>query len=299
LLLQELARNRSVAAAIKPRFTFAGAQYATGGVGLRNRAMGAMQISGAIAPVKKAYLYFAYLYSAAPPAKQIVEFCSPDAASPATFACKQVATALLAKGADPCWRSNGIAIYDADVTAMVAGNGEYQIKVTNAISAETDGKDPWTSVILPAAEGASLVVVGTGASNVAIYDSGLAGITFQGNTSYTLAVPGGVAHLPVLWDNIGADGQLGDSRAAGLGKEETLINTVQIAGPGVNVSTGVTDSDWDGSSGWPLPQLWDDTGHSLPSSAATTGTTSLAVSIVSPATASNDCLTTVANVISY
>ena len=92
-----------------------------------------------------------------------------------------------------------------------------------------------------------------------------------------------------LWDNIGADGQLGSSRAPGASNEATTINGVLVAGPG----GAVTDSDWDCSSGWPLPQLWDDTGHDI-SGAVDKGTTGLKVNFHTI----SDCLTPVANVVS-
>jgi hypothetical protein len=68
---------------------------------------------------------------------------------------------------------------------------------------------------------------------------------------------------------------------------------VHIAGPGSNA----IDGDWNGSSGKPLPLLWDDTGHDI-TAATPKGTTALNVEIYitgSPATV--DCMTTVANVV--
>jgi hypothetical protein len=289
------------AAPIKPRVTFSNAQYATGGVSLRNRQIGSIQVSGIEGPVKKAFLYWAYLFSSTPPSRQTITLCKPNGGSPATYACSIQGGVLIGTGADTCWGSNGIAVYIADVTASVAGNGAYPVRLTNAASATDNGKDPWNFSQFPSAEGASLVVVGTGNKTVGIYDVGLAGATFFGSTAYTLSIPGGVTKTPVLWDSIGADGQFGSSRAVGQGvaKEKTLINGVQIAGPGVNTTTnGFTDSDWDGGSGWPLPQLWDDIGHSLPTTAAPVGKLSLDVKIASDGS-TYDCLTPVVNVVSY
>lgn len=277
---------------IRASHSFINAQYATAGVALRNRRSGTIEISGVVAPVKRAYLYWAYLFNVAPPAGQGVFLCKPGTSAP----CVSFGGFRVATGADPCWGSSGIAIYRADVTAFVTANGEYRVVLPSTASATNSGADPWSgSTVFPAAEGASLVVVGTGTGNVAIFDAGVAGGTFSGTTSYTLSIPnGGVQTTPVLWDNIGADGQVGSSRAAGLANEQTFINNVQIGGPGAP-SNAVTDSDWDGSSGWPLPQLWDDTGHSLPTSAAPVGATALNVRFVSQ----GDCLTPVANVIAY
>ena len=66
------------------------------------------------------------------------------------------------------------------------------------------------------------------------------------------------------------------------------INGVLIAGPGSTAN----DSDWNGAIAGVLPQLWDDTGHTI-DSAVSPGTTSLAVSINSP----SDCLVPVANIV--
>jgi len=63
-----------------------------------------------------------------------------------------------------------------------------------------------------------------------------------------------------------------------------------IAGPGSALNlTG----DWNGSSGFPLPQLWDDTGHQFPSSGAST------LNITFDGANQNDCLTGVANVVQF
>jgi hypothetical protein len=134
--------------------------------------------------------------------------------------------------------------------------------------------------------------VGTGNYTVGIYDTGFTATEFCNTTfTYTLNLPAPFTGM-ALWDNIGADGQVGASRTAYPGgtTETTFINGVQIAGPG-----GLdTDSDWDGSAGLPLPQLWDDTGHDI--STAFTGPpypTTAAISF----TSNGDALVTVANVL--
>jgi hypothetical protein len=278
-----------------PFKTFADAQYATAGVAMRNRRLGAIQISGIVAPVKKAYLYWAFLYSSTPAATQSVRFCNPGSQ------CSTRSGSLIATGADTCWKSSGIAIYRADVTAATSSNGLYSIRLPSSASADDSGASPWSSLAFPAAEGAALVVVGTGTRKVSIYDRGIAGATFLGSTSYTLNIPGGVATGPVLWDNIGADGQAGlaGGRGFGLSKEKTFVNNVQIGGPGTNVdANGVTFSDWDGGIGSPLPQLFDVTTHTLPTAAASVGTSALAIRYTSSGT-KYDCVSPVASVIAY
>ena len=55
---------------------------------------------------------------------------------------------------------------------------------------------------------------------------------------------------------VGADGQRGIGHT-NIGNELTFFNGSQIAGP------PVASSDWDGSDGWPLPQLWDTHTHNV------------------------------------
>jgi hypothetical protein len=149
-------------------------------------------------------------------------------------------------------------------------------------------------------DGASIVIIGTGPSTqtVALYDSGLAGATFHGNPgiSYSLLLPAPASGALTLFDNIGADGQQGISRTAtsGYADEITKINGTIVAGPG----SLYNDSDWNGSSARPLPQLWDDTGHDI-TLATPSGTTTLNITIANKGETGFDCLTPVANVVSF
>jgi hypothetical protein len=286
----------AVTAPVSPSLTVSAASYATAGTAMRNRRNGAVEISGIVGPVKRAYLYWAFLYSAAPPSTQSITFCKPSASG--SYTCGSKLGNLLATGLDTCWRSAGVAVYRADVTSSMAGNGVYPIGLSSGASATGGGADPWTSLSFPAAEGVSLVVIGTGRQTVSVYDRGLSGATFYGSTSYTLTLPGGVRNTPVLWDNIGADGQTSFERASGfgVGKEKTFVNNVQIAGPGATVSGSRPESDWDGGVGSPSPKLWDVTGHAL--SGVSNGVTSLNVRFTS-AGATFDCVTPIANVVAY
>src|SRR6185369_14328488 len=85
---------------------------------------------------------------------------------------------------------------------------------------------------------------------------------FTAPFSYTLIFPLAPTGNPILFDAFGADGQIGASRLSNTGTiaaEEVTINGTVISGAG-----GLDpDSDWNGSSGFPLPQLWDDTGHDI------------------------------------
>jgi hypothetical protein len=284
-----------------PIANYLNAQYATGGVSLRNKRVGAINISGVTGPVKKALLYWAYLYptsgsGSAPASKQFIgNFCrwSTGSTGGVNIACfGSLQGTLIATGADPCWGSGGIAVYGVDVTDKVSGNGVYQINLTTTQSASFNNADPWAgSVTFPAAEGASLVIIGTGTKTVAVYDKGIAGKTFNSQLSYTLSLPSTYSGGDFLWDNIGADGQIGAGRSTGLGGETVTINGTQISGP----SSSYNNSDWDGSSSWPLSQLWDDTGHNI-SGAVTAPASSISVVHNSP---NGDCLSPIANVLSY
>jgi hypothetical protein len=284
---------------IPPRAVYSQAGYATGGAALRNVASGGLTLSGTFAlPVKQAFLYWAYLLKpgAIAPVSDLIGFCAWNAA-----ACiNNVKGALIATGADTCWGSDGLAVFRADVTPLVAaagGLGSYRVNVNPTLGFSTSGQDPWAGpIVFPAMEGASLVAIGGGAQTVAVFDTttsggpSLTGQTFYSQLGYALPLPNSVAVTPVLWDNIGADGQIGASRTPLVANETVTINGVQISGSG----SVVEDSDWDGGSGWPLPQLWDDTGHDI-TRAAPPATPALKVLHQS----AGDCLSTIANVVAY
>jgi hypothetical protein len=101
---------------------------------------------------------------------------------------------------------------------------------------------------------------------------------------------------PYFGDNIGSDGKhsvLGSREATlTIGDETTTINAFPVAGP---AGSNYVDSDWNGSAGLPVTQLWDDTGHDI-TAAAKPGTVALNVSVFAGGPPA-DCLTPVANVV--
>jgi hypothetical protein len=146
----------------------------------------------------------------------------------------------------------------------------------------------------PLFEGVSIVLVGTGTSRVAVYDSHLAGKMFYGRFAYQLNSPISVAGATtVLFHNVGADGQsgVGVDEIAGTAGEVTTLNGRKIAGPGSPGGTG----DWNGSVAAPLPQLWDNATHDV-TNAAKAGANPSQLSFV--ITAPDDCLVSVANILS-
>jgi hypothetical protein len=281
------------------------ASYGTGGIGLRNRGTGLLHVSGVTGPVKDAYLYWSILFSSAQPSRAIsratLTRIYPSFSLPITLQ-----GTLLGIAPDPNWGSNGAAVYRAQVPRSVAaGNGAYEVIIA---SGSTNGSDPWAQyppvTVFPLAEGASLVIVGTGNWTVGIYDAGMTAqrACATETLSYTLAFPAPVT-ADAWWDNIGADGQVasgsgpgGRLEAKGVASETTTINGVLVAGsPAVIPPTFETslnpDSDWNGSAGLPIPQLWDDTGHDIFQELRYNS--NVAISFYSP----GDCWVTVANVL--
>ena len=176
---------------------------------------------------------------------------------------------VVATGAQPCWTGSTIVVYRAAIPLFIVapGNGEYAVSLLPGAGGSTGGGDPWASpLITPLWEGASIVMIGTGGTTVNLFGGLPAGFFIPPFSLPPLALTGTAAHF--LWDNIGADGQVGASRdaTAATSGETTTINGLLIAGPGSALNlTG----DWNGSSGFPLPQLWDDTGHEFTLPAAT------------------------------
>jgi hypothetical protein len=270
---------------------FFGSGYGSGAVGLRNRLVGGIEVSSVLTPIKAAYLYWAVITNGAPPAA--VKKPTIARRSPTTSAAAILTGAAVGTGASPCWTGNTITVFRASVPLSVVsgGAGLYEVRFPAGASGDPSGGDPWYGTqVLPLMEGASLVMVGKGASTIALYDIGLAGTTFSGSQSYSLLLP--VAYTGTTLDitNIGADGQHGFTRKAEsyVSDEVTTINGTAIAGTG----SPYHDSDWNGSIAQPLPELWDNTNHDI-KFAVSARATVLNVGISS----SGDCLTPVANVV--
>jgi hypothetical protein len=165
---------------------------------------------------------------------------------------------------DLCWGTAGDHTYRAVVTPFIpatSGPGDYTF---NALTCnDTQGGNPWlTAPIHPVLwEGASLIATyrnsSTGSDRVAIFDS-LAGAS-SGTTalhSFTVNMNTGAA-TPYsgagLFTQVGADGQTGASFSNSATNETDTFNGVLLAGPG----GAYPQSNWDGSNGWPQPELWD------------------------------------------
>jgi len=258
---------RSALAPALASFSWTGANYGTGGAALRNRGTANVSVSGVTGAVKAAFIYWAVIDPNSLGQYISVQRQPTSCAGASCFISGTGSAAItllgtqIGSGPQPCWTGSMIHVYRAAIPLNIAnGNGSYQVTILNNAAGSTTGDDPWVAPpVLPLWEGASIVIVGTGTGTVNLFDS-LAGTMFIPPFSYTLTLTAPTT-AGVLFDNIGADGQTGAGRAANAGTsgETTTINGVAVAGPG----SPYNDSDWNGSSGYPIPQLWDDTGHAF------------------------------------
>lgn len=288
-----------ITSAIKPSVVMQGATYATAGIALRNRGAGNISISGLVGAPALTFIYWAVICPAtacpAASAQIQIQRLYPVPAS----AVAVLPGALIGVGPSPCWGAGNVFIFRAPVPPAIAtGNGSYQLTILAGGQAIVNGSSPWSAFAVPAWEGASLVMIAPSAAGVgivSIYDIGLAGTVFVPVPAfnYALALPVAAPGNATFLDNIGADGQHWFPRGAVLpvSDEATDINAVPIAGPGSQYN----DSDWNGSAGFTLTELWDDTAHDI-TAAAPAGTALLNVSI-SGSGFPADCLVTVANVV--
>jgi hypothetical protein len=164
---------------------------------------------------------------------------------------------------DLCWGTSGDHTYRATVTAFLPStkpNGDYTFGALKCN--DTSGGNPWiTGSAGPVLwEGASLVATyrnsGTGSDKVAIFDA-LTGADSVAGSGFTVTMSTGSA-TPLsgsgLFTQVGADGQTGASFSSGSATETDTFNGSLLAGPG---GGPYPQSNWDGSDGWPMPELWD------------------------------------------
>lgn len=288
-----------ITSAVKPSVVMQGATYATAGIALRNRGAGNISISGLVGAPATTFIYWAVICPAGgcPAASTQIQIqrLYPVPASPVAV----LPGVPIGTGPSPCWGAGNVVVFRAPVPVAIAtGNGSYQITILPGGQAIVNGSSPWSAFAVPAWEGASLVMIAPSTAAVgivSIYDVGLAGTVFVPVPAfnYTLALPVAAPGNSTFLDNIGADGQHWFPRGAVLpvSDEATNINGVPIAGPGSQYN----DSDWNGSAGFTLTELWDDTAHDI-TAAAPAGTGLLTVSIGGTGFPA-DCLVTVANVV--
>jgi hypothetical protein len=275
-----------------PSAVFTNASIGTGAVGLRNRGDGGINISGVGTPIKRAYAYWAVVTDGPPTAAATTISLKKGAANgPFTI----IHGVPIGTGQSPCWKGDRTTVYRGIIPNTLAnGNGLYLVLLGAGANGATGGQSPWVVTDPPLFEGVSIVLVGTGTSRVAVYDAHLAGKMFYGTFAYKLTTPVSVAGATsVLLNDIGADGQsgVGVNEVASTSAEVTKLNGHNIAGPGSPGGAG----DWNGAVAAPLPQLWDNTTHNI-TNAAKAGASPTVLSFV--ITAPDDCLVTVANILS-
>jgi hypothetical protein len=278
-----VADNPAAAAALvesqvsTPFLTFTGrVDHVAAGTGLRNFVSGTIRLRGipAGSTVVRAFLYSAMI---------CVSTTNCPTSIAIEFEGRTITSTRICTGTNPCWAGGPIAAYRADVTGLMPGttaaavankviNGDYQISGFPSNAAERDGRDPWVppTANVPKGEGATLVVV---YSNPSLPTTGRVYIhngcdTFSGtlNVTNTLATAAPSPLTFVKFTRFGADGQSGGGTSASplLTNETTFFGgpsaacasatLTQIAGDG---SLHNRDSDWNGSDGGPVNQLWD------------------------------------------
>ncbi len=172
----------------------------------------------------------------------------------ATFNGAMVTGTKVADSADACWGNIGNHTYRANVTPLLPPrrpNGNYEIVVRFNGLTSTTGQHPWAPVEpqKQRINGVTLFVLYEAPdSSVLLYDN-LNGSMFAFQGDFILRHPGYSGHA--LFTMTGADGQRGAGYDNTASNEITTFNGAQIAGP------PVAASDWDGTAGWPLTQLWD------------------------------------------
>ncbi|HLG14788.1 MAG TPA: hypothetical protein VJH03_09850 [Blastocatellia bacterium] len=232
-----------------------GLDYVANGAGTRNAGFGTIRLRGAQngATAVRAFLYWGEIIDGpAIPLTQTVQFRGT-----------LVTGNLIGVSAPPCWPGSFFVAFRASVIALIAPgiNGDYL--VSRLPSSITDGRDPWLHAPVPAprplSEGTSLVVIYSHSSipvTARVFINHGATMFF-GPVTMNNPLPQPVpAYTTLKHTRLGADGQVLFSTfaSAPITSELTFLNATQIKGPGSGFNT---DSDWNGSDGGPLNQLWD------------------------------------------
>jgi hypothetical protein len=239
---------------VQPFFKADRASHVANGVALRNRTRGYIHSRGV--PLKSNVLGSFLLWNLSDSSEVGAD------SMPVLFDGNVVAGRKTADNTDPCWGRAGNHSYLADVTRYTDQTGgpnqDYEVTLPFSGATSTTGQDPWApsdsaKVIL---EGASLVVIYRNETTVgSLFLFAPPGDNmFMSSASYVLPSPGLGRGLFTM---IGGDGQRGISHSNIASNELTFFDGTQIAGP------PVAASDWDGSDGLTLPQLWDTHTHEV------------------------------------
>lgn len=249
-----------------------GIDYVANGAATRNVRQSTIRLRGACPgsiPVA-AFLYWGVIMQA-PPAFQVVTVsrnCAPPIAVLGTL----IAVSPPPNDSPvPPAAGSLYALYRSNVLGTIGPgiNGDYMI--TGIPTSNATGADPWLCGIVgqaaPRSEGTSLVVLFTGpippAARVYINEGAVLmappNLNWQIFNPLTIPIP---PHQMIKHTRIGGDGQVGRSTFSVLpiATERTFIGPnffgpfLQLRGPG---SPFNGDSDWNGTDGESLTQLWD------------------------------------------
>ena len=239
---------------LKPSLVYERAAHVANGVALRNRIEGTIHLRGVPvgAKIVEALLYITILDTKEVGAENVR----------IVFNGNRRNAVKVADSEDPCWSPTaGTHTYRSVVTPFIPKarpNQDYEVTFIRG-SIATNGENPWDSFNTEEnlLEGATLIMIYRADDTVGtvwIYDA-FNNSMFSSNGTFTLFHASFTG--PALFTMTGADGQRGGGYSNGLANETTTFNGALIAGPGADAVGGISASDWDGSTGWPLPQLWD------------------------------------------
>ncbi len=238
---------------VSPTFVLGGISHAANGTALRNRCSGTIPLRGiqSGSVITGALLYWTFMDDQA----------SGADINTALFNGNLVKGTKTADNPDLCWGSGGTHSYRADVAAFIPPSKpaqDYTFTASNCVN--SSGENPWLAEDFPGAvlqEGAALIVFYknrfTVYNKTFVYDALGGTAVIAADSSTTIQLGHGNITESALLTLVGADGQTGVSFNDEGSHETTTLNGEIIAGPG-----GIfPNSDWDGLTGWPMPQLWD------------------------------------------
>lgn len=275
-----------------------GVDHMAAGTNLRNAGYGTIRLRGVppTATAVSAFLYIGLIDSTTPPPNPLV----------VNFNGTNVNAFLVTTAPSPCWGAGTHRAYRAPVLPLLAPGINADYPVRGVPSSVTDGRCPWAGALPnPRAEGASLVVLYTDRSvprgtRTQIHHPIVTAVF--GTTTYNHFLTFPINFGAVKHTRLGADGQTGigcPGASTGTTNERTFIGgpvftpLVQIRG---NPAAPNLDSDWNGTDGEPLNQLWDT--HTSPV-AGTIAPGAFVANYRVQYQAPGDCIIPVAHVLTY
>jgi hypothetical protein len=253
--------EETVTITVSPSFLFTGVNHVANGAPLRNSCSGTIALRGipSGSTLKSAFLYWNYMNDLAVGASTDTE----------EFNGAKVIGTKVSDQPDLCWGTKGDHSYRAEITPVASG-GNYVFTALNCT--DKSGQNPWNPLLkvtpVPAWDGVSLVETysnsSTSSDKVAIFDklAGANSASVAHNFEVKMDTGTTILSGSGLYTQINADGQTGVSFGNCLPDNCTdeidEFDSTRLTGPGGQFP----QSDWDGSNGWPMPELWDT--HTLP-----------------------------------